>query len=644
MGRRLVIGLSTALAVIGFWRATGVVAAGPDETPPPSSSPPGAASAPVDLPAEFTAPGGSASNPVPDPAEAPLPPAAPVAPPPGADAPAAPPPPVPVPRDPKVVPAQSAAGKRPTPARAQIPAPTPTPLSAPGEGSALPPASEGPGQPEAPAAPGGATREAEPLFTLPAESLPLGRQSVGLTVDVVAPQVLNLNQVASLKVVVRNSGTADARGVVVRDQLPPTLSFLSSQPEAQRIDALLTWHLGTIPAGSERVITLSVKPVKIGAFDHAATVTMLVGGKSRTMVREPKLKVEQTATSGTILKGQPVQFKISVSNPGDGPARNVTVQAKLSPGLRHASGDPNDQNLFEQTIDTIGPGERVTLETLVADTTQGGEQSCLVIAHSPDVVAPAGSGDARSLQTVNVVEPRLTLKVTGPDKRYTDTLAPYDLTLENPGTAAARNVRVQVTVPLSGKLYQLPQGARFDPQTRRLTWSRPQLDPGEKAVLSFQVRMGGVGLYPVAAEARAEGVPLAKDLFQTDVEGLADVNFEVSEKRRVVDVDGVTTYTIKVVNSGTKEASQLLISAELSRNIVPQRTSGTDTQASWNKKDNKIVFPTIEKLGPGKSIELEILVKAVEPGIATCRVYLVHEDLKEKLDDVAAFKITPTRR
>ena len=101
---------------------------------------------------------------------------------------------------------------------------------------------------------------------------------------------------------------------------------------------------------------------------------MLAGGKSRTIVREPKLKVEQTATSGKVLKGQPVQFKIAISNPGDGPARNVVVQAKLSPGLKHESGEPNDQNLFEQTLDQIEPGQRVVLDAFVADTVLAGEQ------------------------------------------------------------------------------------------------------------------------------------------------------------------------------------------------------------------------------------------------------------------------------
>jgi uncharacterized repeat protein (TIGR01451 family) len=531
-----------------------------------------------------------------------------------------------------------AAGTHPAP----TPTPTPTPAPTPVDAGPLPPASVPPGQ--AAAAPPANSTPPE-SFVLPPDRLQLGRQSIGLTVDVVAPQVLNINQAANLKIVVKNNGQNDALGVVVRDELPPTLTFVSCQPEPNnRIDALLTWNLGTIQAGSERVITVSVKPTAVGAFDHSATVTMMAGGKSRTVVREPKLRVEQSVSSAKILRGQPVQFKIAVSNPGDGPARNVLVQAKLSPGLRHESGEPNDQNLFEQTIDLIGPGETVSLETLVADTTLGGEQSCQIAVKSPDVVA--GAPEAINTQTITVVEPKLTMTVDGPKNRYTDTLATYDVTLENPGSAAARNVRVLATLPVSGRLCALPAGARFDPQTRKLTWVRPQLDPSEKAVLSFQIRMGGIGQYQVAAEVRADGALLAKNHVVTDVEGLADVTFDVTEKKRVVDVDGKTVYLIKVVNSGSKTATGLQVSADLSKNIQPGPTSGTDKVANWDKSANRVVFPPIARLGPGKSIELVIQVTAVEPGIAMCHVSLTHDDLPppSKLEHVAAFRVMPTRR
>ena len=76
--------------------------------------------------------------------------------------------------------------------------------------------------------------------------------------------------------------TADA--VVVRDELPESLAFESSQPEAQRTGSILSWNLSNVPAGSERTILLKAKPTKVGAFDHAATVTLRAGGKSQTSV------------------------------------------------------------------------------------------------------------------------------------------------------------------------------------------------------------------------------------------------------------------------------------------------------------------------------------------------------------------------
>ena len=109
------------------------------------------------------------------------------------------------------------------------------------------------------------------------------------------------------------------------DELPDGLKFVSSQPEmhvsggGQHLSLLIT----TLPAGSDRVITIKVKPTKTGPFDHAATVRFETGCKSRTRVLEPKLKVDIIAnpTVGKVLKGQQVEFKVSIQNTGDGPAQ-----------------------------------------------------------------------------------------------------------------------------------------------------------------------------------------------------------------------------------------------------------------------------------------------------------------------------------
>ena len=125
--------------------------------------------------------------------------------------------------------------------------------------------------------------------------------------------------------------------MVVRDELPAGLDYVSAQPDAQRMgESLLSWRISTLPAGSERIILLKAKPKKAsGAIDHAATVTFQAGSKATSRVLRPRLKLEvvQTPAEGKVLKNKTAEFRIAVTNTGDGPARNVTVQAKLSPGI-----------------------------------------------------------------------------------------------------------------------------------------------------------------------------------------------------------------------------------------------------------------------------------------------------------------------
>ena len=321
-----------------------------------------------------------------------------------------------------------------------------------------------------------------PSFVLPADRLPLGKQEVVLSVEVQAAANVIYNRDATVKIIVKNSGSIDAQGVVVRDQLPAGLAFVASQPEAQPVgDSLLTWHISNLPAGSDRVILLKVKPSKTdGALDHAATVTFQAGSKATSRILRPRLKLEvvQTPPEGKVLKNKTAEFRIAVTNSGNGPARNVTVKAKLSAGLRHDTGERNEDNSFELPIQELGPGQREDLDPLTVEAIQGGPQSCTVTALSEDVDFDKESAEA--VRNIDVVEPKLKMTLAGPDKRYTDTIASYSITLDNPGTAPARNVKVLATLGVSGRLVAVPPGAKYDTSSRRLQWTIPQIDFNEK--------------------------------------------------------------------------------------------------------------------------------------------------------------------
>ena len=209
-------------------------------------------------------------------------------------------------------------------------------------------------------------------------------------------------------------------------------------------------------AGGEWSIGLKVVPKDTKPCEHVAHVRANVGTKLLAMVQEPKLLVEAVAAPSRILKGKPVDYQITVSNPGTGPARNVNVQAKLSGGLRLG-----DDDLVEQTIPLIKPGQRVALEALPLDTVAGGQQACDIEVRSPDVNFVAADHHIR--RAVDVTEPKLEVTLTGPDFRYTGQTVEYKLAVSNPGTAPASPVVLSAALPQQGgKLARGPLPRRGD--------------------------------------------------------------------------------------------------------------------------------------------------------------------------------------
>jgi uncharacterized repeat protein (TIGR01451 family) len=467
---------------------------------------------------------------------------------------------------------------------------------------------------------------------LPAEGLKAGPQAVGVTVEVQAPSVVNLKKETVLKILVRNHGKADAAGVVVRDVLPEGVEFLRADPAPNRTNGpALSWQFGNLPAGTDRVIKLTVRPTVVAPFDHAATVTIMAGARSRTVVKQPRLRIEQTAApaGGKVLKGQSVRFNITVSNPGNGTVHDVVVQAKLTPGLKHPQGAVVEQPL----LDPIGPGESVALAPLVVEAAEGGEQRCEFLVRSPDVADDAP--EAHAAQAVSVTEPKLKLAVVGPSRRYTDTPAHYVLTVENPGTADARNVRVTAFLPRSGRLYLkdvVATGANWDKANRRITWSIARLEPKGTKSFEFKVLMGGIQRYVVDAEATAEGPLGDKGAVATDVVGLADVRFDVEAEDRALDVGEETEFRVAVKNHGSKDATGLLLSAKLSANLkaIEINSDATDKDGKYDPQSGAVLFPQVDRLAPGATMTLTIKVQATKPGLATCQVHLVHADLGDE--------------
>ena len=506
----------------------------------------------------------------------------------------------------------------------------------------LPGAKEPPGG--AAPTPGGLSGSGADPFALPPDRMSLGAQRVQLMVEVQASPIINLGKESTVVLFVKNESNVDASGVSLVYQLPDGLKINSSIPEATSIPSdktLFHWAKPMLAAGGEWKVILKVVATSARPCEHAATVTAKTGSRANTIVQEPKLKVEATSSPGRVLIGSQVTFQIAVHNPGTGPARNVTVQAKLSGGLRLGSDD-----IVEQTIGEIGPGQRVELEPLITDTIAGGQQACTVDVRSPDVNPVVE--DQRVTRSVEVTKPDVLVKLEGQTERYTGQTNEYKLTVTNPGTAPAKKVKVVATLPFQGgKLIALPPGAKWDLPTRKLTWNVPQLEPGQVVTMTYVLGTTSTGLYRASAEVTSGELRNA-DSMTTDVSGIAVLDLQLSQDKdkRVIDVGKSTFYDITIKNVGTKEATRLQVRGKLTNLKVLKHFNVEKGEFQFNPGTGEFVFPEVERLAIGQTITLSLEVQADKSGPAGCHVFLAHgeEADGEKLEDVIATTVTGNGR
>lgn len=478
-------------------------------------------------------------------------------------------------------------------------------------------------------------------FVLPTEKLTLGKQSASLSVDVRSPPVVNMNKETELQVIVKNTGTTDAHGVVVRDELPPNVAFISSEPSANASGPVLFWSLNTMAAGSERIIKLRVKPTAPGSFEHAATVTMIVGGKSSTRINQPRLKVEATSMPSTVLKGQQVRIKVTLSNPGTGPARDVLLKARLSSGLKYDEGD----GTLTIRKAVVEPGKPLTLESeeeqLILDAVAGGNQTVSFEATSRDVF---DIEEGKTVVPIKVVEPKLVLTATGPKERVTDTPATYTFKVENTGDAPARKVKVVARVPDGMKVTDNANDPEpvWDSVARTLTWDLGLVDPNKSVAPWFRVQTGGVGIVEIPVKVYIGNAQADKKVVTTDIKGVADLVVDVTPRNKALDVGEKTTFTIRLMNEGSKDANKVAVTVEFSKNLkIISATPVDGKQATPNEAGNMAHFSEIERLPFSGNTErrLAILVEATAAGQATCEVKVAHDDLETPLRAMAVTKV-----
>ena len=254
-----------------------------------------------------------------------------------------------------------------------------------------------------------------------------------ITIDKTGPETATLGQDVTYNFVVKNTGSAVAKNVVVTDAVP---EGLAGQP--------VTLNVGDIAPGQSKTGTATFKTTRRGKVCNTATANSsnagTVSDDACTVVLVPGLKVEKTGTKEQIL-GRNADYEIVVSNTGDTTLNNVTVSdmAPAETSIVTAPGATIAGNKATWTIASLAPGAKATETVKLTSKTAG--------THCNNVTASSGalSDSAKACTLWKGIAAVLLEVVDDPDPIQVGESTTYTIKVTNQGFADIHNMKIAAT-------------------------------------------------------------------------------------------------------------------------------------------------------------------------------------------------------
>ena len=440
-----------------------------------------------------------------------------------------------------------------------------------------------------------------------------GPQVPQLTIEKSAPEQIQVGKPAVFKITVRNTGNASANDVVIHDQTPKGTRLISTTPQAEcGPRGEIVWQLGTLSSGKQSSVEMQLMPIAEGEIGSTATVQFNASASARSRCTKPELVVK-TSMAERVLIGEEVTLSITVTNPGSGTATGVVLEEHIPAGLQHPAGSD-----LEYEIGDLPPGESRKLElTLVAS--RAGSVTNMLVAR--------GDANLRTEDRLNVevVAPRLDVNLSGPKRRYLEREATYRLSVHNPGTAAAKQVELVAYLPSGLKFVSANNAGRYEEANRAVHWRLEELPISETGTVELVTLPVEAGQQSIRLHGTAEkGLTIEKEQ-PVVIEGIAAIMFQAADVTDPIEVGGETTYEIRVLNQGSKAATNVRVAVLLPPELRPLAAEGPARHAI---DGNHVVFEGLARLAPKADTTYRVRAQALRPGDLRARVQLMTDEMR----------------
>jgi uncharacterized repeat protein (TIGR01451 family) len=489
---------------------------------------------------------------------------------------------------------------------------------------------------EPPLAPGVTPPVAVPGPGGPPAAEPVDPPTPAVSLRVRVPATATVGQELEYRIFLENTSQAPAHHVTLSNPLPANLRLVRANPEPTGREPKLFWDLGTLQAGVRRMVVLVVIPMAEGdvtstarvTFEHGESVRTRVSGgtgaatpKPITMPPPPATADLQLRVTGPALalQNDRVTFVLDVSNAGRGDAANVVLTAFPDKEFTYSGSTPKEDSQSPLTWKLgalrAGQSARITCDLLAITDKPTTLQLKAEVRDGTGMTA--ASAQVMIKERPAPGEAKLNIKMTGPASQAVGKPASYQITVSNPGTAAASNVYVHYVLPAPDKVgttmtfVDASQGGTL--VADRVRWMIPSLAAGAQQTLQLTIQATAAGKVQIWVTAQADGgLKVASEEVSTLFDGSAGLTWEIHNSPDPLAVGKKGIYTIKVINQGTAAATNLSLVVTLPDALKLVDSRGPANKGSALGQSVNFDPPTTLRAGGEAIYTLE--VEAVKPG------------------------------
>ncbi|HYC58445.1 MAG TPA: hypothetical protein VEK79_02660 [Thermoanaerobaculia bacterium] len=411
-------------------------------------------------------------------------------------------------------------------------------------------------------------------------------------------------------ILVTNSGPNTATGVVVKDLLPPGLTYIADTGFGAYVPGTGIWTVGSLASGASTSLNIHASASATGTISNYAQV-MASGtfdpdsvpnddsitqddddSRDITVPATADLSLGKFLSNNSPAFGATVVFTLTVSNTGPDPATGVTVKDLLPAGVTYVSDDSGGSYAPGTGIWTVGSapvGSSVSLQITVTVSATGAISNYAEVNGS-DMADPDSTPGNSSLtedddaQQAMTVPPAADLSLN----KTVDNASPvfgstvtFTIVVSNAGPDTAPSVVVQDLITGSGGLtYASDDGnGAYIPASGN--WTVGSLGSGASASLTITATVTGTGTIGNYTQVTSAGVAdpdstpndISTDEDDDDLEFItvganADLFLDKSVNNTTPALGENVVFTLTVANGGPDAATGVTVQDVLPPGLV----------------------------------------------------------------------------